>query len=85
MSCCDSHNQCVDCPVRPAAVARIKISHCTRAESDPFAQPPAPERRTTADEPTSLRDSLWFYGVVGFASACTVAVVCGTAGWYCGG
>jgi hypothetical protein len=79
---------------QPAIVAPIKVRRytcmdlgicqghdtpCADCENGDFAQP-----ETSNDMPASLWDRIWFYGVVGVATVCTVVVVCGTAGWYFG-
>jgi hypothetical protein len=40
-----------------------------------------PERVQASEEPVDLRDLIWFYGVMAVATICTLAVVCGVAGW----
>jgi hypothetical protein len=33
------------------------------------------------EEPADLWDLIWFFGVIALATLCTIAVVCGVAGW----
>ena len=83
MNCCNDYGQCTQgtaCPARPAAVTRVKVSHCTLA--DPIILQPTPERRAMDDElPMSKWDRFCFWGVLAVTGSCTVLVVFGSAGW----
>jgi hypothetical protein len=39
------------------------------------------EQEQLTEEPADLWDLIWFYGVIALATLCTIAVVCGVAGW----
>lgn len=47
----------------------------------PFDAQTHAEADTPLYEPADLLDLIWFYGVVALAALCTLAVVCGVAGW----
>ena len=85
MNCCDCElygpcNGRHGCAVRPAAVTRVKVSHCTRAE--PVIPQPTPERRAVEDElPMGKWDRFCFWGVLAVTGSCTILVVFGSAGW----
>ncbi len=95
MKCCDSLHQCSNCPTRPAAVAPIKLQRrscealgvcqnrqerctdCTPQEKAAIES----DLATLNDMPADVWDRISFWAVTGIAGFCTVAMVCGTAGW----
>ncbi|ARV17503.1 hypothetical protein AEP_00543 [Curvibacter sp. AEP1-3] len=86
MNCCNDFGQCTQgqhCPARPAAVTRVKVSHCTRAEAAPVIPQPTPVRRAPMDDELQLSnwDRFWFWGTVSVAGVCTLVVIVGGVGW----
>jgi hypothetical protein len=75
-----------NCPARPASVTRVKVSHCTRAETEPVIPQPAPALRAPIDDelPASKWDLLWFWGTVSVTGVCTLVVTVGGLGWVYG-